>query len=372
MSCFKTEQHTGDKIICDQCNRTFFGQKCYDEHLKDRSVGKKRDVVCELVQKCTKCYRTVSNVKGHVCGYGTCSNCKSYCGPQTHKCYMFRVGTKGGACTSETSCVDFKKEKDWCLCCKTRTTNYMFYDLETQQSTGTHVNYVNAQDFNGGEYTFGNIGSFCKFVFNSKHEGYTFIAHNAKSFDAQFILKYCVDNAIKPFCIYNGTKIMYMSVKEFGIRFIDSINFVNQALETFPKTFGLKELKKGYFPHLFNTPENQNYVGLIPLKHYYDPDHMKLEKRKNFLTWYDERVAENYVFDFKKELVAYCRSDVDILRRGMMTFRDDFLKIGNIGPLQYITVALVCMALYKSLEARRNLYRKGYQYIGKGQGTHLV
>ena len=157
----------------------------------------------------------------------------------------------------------------------------MFYDLETQQSTGTHVvNYVNAQDFNGDEYTFENIDSFCKFVFNSKQEGYTFIVHNAKSFDAQFILKYCVDNAIKPFCIYNRTKIMYMSVKEFGIRFIDSINFVNQALETFPKTFGLKELKKGYFPHLFNLPANQDYIGPIPLKHYYDPDHMKPEKRK--------------------------------------------------------------------------------------------
>ena len=51
---------------------------------------------------------------------------------------------------------------------------------------------------------------------------------------------------------------MYMSVKEFGIRFIDSINFVNQALETFPKTFGLKELKKGYSPHLFNLPANQD------------------------------------------------------------------------------------------------------------------
>ena len=30
-------------------------------------------------------------------------------------------------------------------------------------------------------------------------------------------------------------------------RFIDSINFVNAPLSTFPKTFGLKELKKGIF-----------------------------------------------------------------------------------------------------------------------------
>ena len=72
---------------------------------------------------------------------------------------------------------------------------------------------------------------------------------------------------------------------------------------------------------------------------------MKPEKRTAFLKWYDEQVD---VFDFKKELVAYCRSDVDILRRSMMTFRDDFLKIGNIDPLQYITIASVCMSVYRS------------------------
>ena len=74
-----------------------------------------------------------------------------------------------------------------------------------------------------------------------------------------------------------------MAIKEFNIRFIDSINFVGGALATLPKTFGFPELKKGYFPHLFNIPENQNYVGLIPAKHYYDPDHMKPDKRKTFL-----------------------------------------------------------------------------------------
>ena len=34
------------------------------------------------------------------------------------------------------------------------------------------------------------------------------------------------------------------------------------SLSAFPKTFGLDELKKGYFPHYFNTNKNQNYVGL--------------------------------------------------------------------------------------------------------------
>jgi hypothetical protein len=45
-------------------------------------------------------------------------------------------------------------------------------------------------------------------------------------------------------------------------------------LEQFPKSFGLKELKKGLFPHRFNKPENQNYVGPIPAKEDYDYDYM--------------------------------------------------------------------------------------------------
>ena len=59
----------------------------------------------------------------------------------------------------------------------------------------------------------------------------------------------------------NGSKIMLMEIPAFNVRFIDSINFVPFPLALFPKTFGLKELKKGYFPHLFNKPENQDYVG---------------------------------------------------------------------------------------------------------------
>ena len=37
-------------------------------------------------------------------------------------------------------------------------------------------------------------------------------------------------------------------------------------LKSFPKTFGLGELKKGYFPHYFNKECHKNYVGCIPAK----------------------------------------------------------------------------------------------------------
>ena len=348
LACFKYDSNCKDpEIICNDCNRVFFGQKCFDEHKRERGTGES-DIVCDLVKKCLDCKRIVRDLEKHICGYSECNNCNEYCNLQDHKCYMKAVETKGGFCTKDEACKNLKPD-DWCKCCKTRTDRYMFYDFETQQDTGTHiVNHVNVQDFCGFERTFNTIDDFCKFVFQDQHKYYTFVAHNSKSFDAQFVLKYCVENGIKPFCIYNGTKIMYMHIEAYKIRFIDSINFIQTKLAEFLKTFGLTEMKKEYFPHYFNTPENQNYIGPIPDKQYYAPDQMSSDGRNKFLKWYQDRLDEDFVFDFKKELKDYCRSDVDILRRSMLKFRSDFIDIANIDPLQYITIASVCMAVYRS------------------------
>ena len=75
---------------------------------------------------------------------------------------------------------------------------------------------------------------------------------------------------------------------------------------------------------------------------------MKPDERTKFLKWYNDRVSKNYVFDFNKELIEYCRSDVDTLRRGMMKLREDFINLENIDPLHYITIASVCMMIYRS------------------------
>ena len=67
-----------------------------------------------------------------------------------------------------------------------------------------------------------------------------------------------MNNGNRPETLYSVNKIMMMRVKEFGIRFIDNLNFMHQPLKALPKTFGLSELKKGYFPHYFNKPCNQD------------------------------------------------------------------------------------------------------------------
>ena len=50
---------------------------------------------------------------------------------------------------------------------------------------------------------------------------------------------------------------MYCHVSSsLNIRLLDSLNFLNMLLSQLPKSFGLVEMNKGYFPHLYNTQEN--------------------------------------------------------------------------------------------------------------------
>ena len=71
-----------------------------------------------------------------------------------------------------------------------------------------------------------------------------------------------------------GAKILTLNVPVFNIKFVDSLCFIPMSLANFPKTFGLNELSKGYFPHYFNTDGNQTYEGPLPDASYYSPDGM--------------------------------------------------------------------------------------------------
>ena len=130
--------------------------------------------------------------------------------------------------------------------------------------------------------------------------------------------------------------------KDTTIRFIDSLSFFQMPLSDFPKTFGLTELKKGHFPHLFNTPENQTYVGPIPDKSFYMPDGMSIKKRQECDSWYDEKVSKGFPIDFQAELVTYCESDVPLLKQGCLTFMRDFKDHAEFNPFDQMTIAFAC------------------------------
>jgi hypothetical protein len=162
-----------------------------------------------------------------------------------------------------------------------------------------------------------------------KNQDAIVIAHNLKGYDGQFILNYLVHTAcIKPKVILNGSKILCMEV--CGLRFIDSYNFLPCALAKMPVAFGLTELKKGYFPHFFNTEQNQNYVVPYPAAEYYNPEDMSISNRKAFYTWYKQQ--KNKTFNFQKEFLDYCISDVDILRRCCAQFKTTLYVLVRVNP----------------------------------------
>ena len=158
--------------------------------------------------------------------------------------------------------------------------------------------------------------------------------------------------------IDTGLKSMYMHVPGYKMKFIDSLSFFLCPLRKLPETFGIEEVKKGYFPHLFNRPENANYVGPIPHIETYGYSTMKEGDGKTFLQWYNEN--KNIVFDFDKELIAYCESDVDVLAKSWLKFcrlfRDIQVGLGPsknaeetfVDPNNKITIASLVQDIYRA------------------------
>ena len=241
-----------------------------------------------LVPNELNCHRIITSkyVNNHICGYTECNNCNKYIG-KNHKCFMKKVEAKGGYCIdNKKPCKnnDSIKKKDWCYSCRTYTEKYIFYDFKATQNTGTHtINLSIAQDFDRKEYIHNSVEEFCKFFLYDKFKEYTFVAHNGKSYDMHFVLKWLVHQGIKPYCIYNGAKIMSMEIPKLSIRFIDSLNILQIPLKLFPKTFGMNEPKKGYFPHYFNKECNKNYIGPMPSKKHYGYNQMKPKERSRRL-----------------------------------------------------------------------------------------
>jgi hypothetical protein len=52
--------------------------------------------------------------------------------------------------------------------------------------------------------------------------------------------------------------------------------------------------------------------------HFYNPDAMKLKDRKVFFVWYETNYRQR--FDFQRELLSYCRSDVGVRLIGSLSY----------------------------------------------------
>ena len=324
-----------DGIVCRECKRLFKSQSCYDRHRTEPINGGGR-TVCQAIRLCEKCGKSVDinkmNPKGHICGR-KCRTCGVVIAREDtdHKCYMQPL----------------EQDED------SSYNHMLFFDFESTQEHGIHQpNLCVVHDeekevalFQGKD----TVKQFCEWLFTEEHKGCIVVAHNFQGYDGYFIADYLVQNAIKYNVIYRGAKNLTLKVTDWDIKFIDSLNFIPMALAKFPKTFGQDELCKGYFPHAFNKDENQNYVGPIPCKNDYGINFMKPEERDAFIAWHDEQVANNYRYDFREEIIKYCRSDVDILRKCCLLYREMLREESDIDPFnKSLTVASYCLEVYRT------------------------
>ena len=402
--CFRCKgihKESGTAMKCDDCLRWFDGEKCFDMHKKTTSSGRS---TCNSVYICENCNHTVNNdwhkdKNPHRCGNVYCKVCRNWY-PTNHQCYMKvdQSSTKESNDLEELLCDDRTPSEEEQM----KTEKYIYFDFECRQekmiqcSHGYHPHIDSRLCQNCKKSTCGTLkhepnlcvahrvcsecseapvtpsstcqicgtqehiffgdsarDDFCSWLFSGENNGSIVLAHNFRGYDSLPILEYLHKNGIVPEIISQGSKNLSVTVSQCKIKMIDSLSFLNNRLANLPKMFGMTELKKGYYPHLWNTKENEDKVlDCLPDVKYYNCESMKDDDRRVFQKWYEEHKHDR--FDSKEELIAYCRSDVDILRRCCTKVQKMFMQLTSetndegIDPFKScITIASACMKAYR-------------------------
>ena len=320
-----------ERIRCGECNRDFVSTACVLQHLKVQD--KQKHSMCLRKWKCLKeecknnrCYtqvgvRAVSPAE-HVCTDRFCQPCKAWVPPwPLHKCFVLNKTPRDSKRTMVY--VDFESTQEG-----------IKEGINGELLCGVHevnlaVSFVMNQNGGHTEFVHYNIKEWVThFLKDKEYEGCTFVFHNGKGYDFQFIVGQVTEEAnLKPYLVRVGTKILHMVIgttatKPRGIggyTFVDSLNFLTMSLSRFSKTFGLSS-KKGFYPHLFNTFENTNYIGPMPPLETFGVNSMSKSHYEEVKAWHTEKVAASYVWDNKFELLSYCRADVKLLMEGCECF----------------------------------------------------
>ena len=330
-------------LPCTRCHFKFYGQNCLAYHQASKECGKKK--------KCLTCFAgyKVDPKHPHRCYEEECYSCGQYVKIATHKCYIQppfeppppqQRNTNGETTADEVPPPKLMYADIECMLTEVRgfIPNLLCYRGEWQ-STITTIQ---------GE---GCVDTFLNHLDDYAHpaddntieeQPLIILFHNLKGFDGIFILNslYKAMRTVEE-QLTIGAKVL--SFKSGALVFKDSLCFLPMPLSSFPATFGLTELKKGFFPHAFNTADHQDYRGPIPDLSYYDPDGMSPSKKAELETWHADQVRRNVIFDFQVELEEYCKSDVDILQGGCEKFCEEFQRKAGFNPFaDCATIASAC------------------------------
>ncbi|XP_052130819.1 uncharacterized protein LOC127751379 [Frankliniella occidentalis] len=249
-------------------------------------------------------------------------------------------------------CANVEQNEYFCTVCKTRQQIFHNLDDPSINVMGQFIDYLRS--------------------FPAKTQ-LLIVAHNARSYDGPLLLQELTARKIKVDSTQQGAKIS--ALKAGNWKFIDSLMFLAMPLSAMPNSFALNELKKGYWPHLANKPEYYKYEGPMLEKSLYCITEMKTKAAKEFTEWYDEQVAANYVFNFRRDFLEYCISDVTVLRRAATAFRKLFCEVAGFDPMfNCVTLSSACMSAFRRnfLKAETIGIVPPGGYHGRGKQSHIA
>ena len=328
---------------CSLCCSKFFGPHCNHHHVITKQ--------CQTVKTCIKCQARYSVVRKqrHKCGFAKCPVCHEWVSIQEHKCYIQPVKEK-----EEEEETEQTEEGGGCMVAPPPPL-FVYADFEAMQNAeGVFVANLLCYSSSEEEDIHVLHGEDCTLQFlheldeladvqdSDREREIIIVFHNFKGFDSVFIVNelYQQQREVTE-QLTVGAKVL--SFKSGPLKFIDSLSFLPMRLAAFSSTFNLTELKKGFFPHLFNLPHHQNYVGRIPDIEFYDPDGMMPNKKEELLQWHADQVRRNVSFNFKQEMIDYCKSDVALLKAGCVKFQQEFESQAGFNPMEScITIASAC------------------------------
>lgn len=317
------------QVQCDDCHRYFYDERCMTQHL----AHCQERVLCEV---CHVIYSAKDKkTKKHVCFQDQCKNCKRNTDVrEKHECYMTQV------------VVDVDKPRD--------PPDLFFYDYECYFSGQEHrVALVVVLDSSDGLHVFETNEAFVDYIMTQKNA--VFIAHNAARYDSHFVKRMLLEKGIVTQDVVNGCSMMEMKIVSREIRFIDSLKFIPMPLRHFPKTFGIQDLSKGYFPYRFFTEQHLHYKGPMPAREWFEFDKMNPAEKQKAETWYNQHELD--VIDLWEMCKNYCVDDVKLLAAGCRMFQESFMEVtvDQFSPFEKITIAGVCLKIFKSFFLERNL-----------------
>ena len=343
-------------------------------HLVKDHAGKPascpQTTVCFRRRRCPTCLKLEVGWQGiqrHRCGYLNCPSCHEDVDAQTHRCFIQRALSPqevreqkkkrkrtGGPRAKRRAGADLPTLQANEMDEETLDDDddspplHVFFDIEAMQPHEKHVPNLVVAETDEDDHPVRFPGDHCVRDFlewldtltNNDTRPVNVLAHNFQGYDGYFVAnQYHHDNRLIE-QLRNGCNLL--EIKHDRLRFIDSLSFFQMPLSAFPKTFGLTELKKGYFPHKFNIPDHQTYVGPMPALDYYMPETMSPKAKQALETWHEEQCTQNVLFNFQQELVTYCESDVRLLKQGCLTFKRLFEAQTGFNPFDHITIASAC------------------------------